>query len=115
MANQRALAHAGHEVIGTEDGQSGLEMAREKLPDLILLEMILPKLSGPEVLKALKSDPLTAPIPVIVLSSLSGRNREKLQSAGAAAFIEKSDDLLANSSAALVIEVEKACMEVLSK
>jgi len=107
LANQRALTHAGYDVIGTEDGQLGLKIASEKQPDLILLDMMLPKLSGLDVLRALKKDPRTSSIPVIVLSALSDKNKEKLMSEGAVDFIEKSDDLLADNSAALVRAVEK--------
>src|SRR6266496_299055 len=69
--NEGALTKAGYEVLCAEDGQSAIQMAQEKNPDLILLDMILPKLSGPEVLRRLKSDARTAKIPVVVLSSLS--------------------------------------------
>lgn len=110
VANHRALMRAGYDVIDAEDGQRGLELAKERLPDLILLDMMLPKLSGPEVLRALKTNPGTHSIPVIVLSALSQKNREKLQNEGAAGYVEKSDDLLRNDSAILV----KAIQEVLS-
>jgi DNA-binding response OmpR family regulator len=56
LANQRALTHAGHHTISSEDGELGLEIARERHPDVILLDMMLPKLSGPDVLRALKRD-----------------------------------------------------------
>jgi CheY-like chemotaxis protein len=59
--------------------------------------MLLPKLSGPEVLQKLKADPATAHIPVLVLSSLSRKNEEKLAREGAAAFLEKGP-LLENPS-----------------
>jgi CheY-like chemotaxis protein len=52
--------------------------------------MLLPKLGGQEVLQALKGDPLTAHIPVIILSSLSQQNEEKLKKAGAAGYFEKA-------------------------
>jgi CheY-like chemotaxis protein len=58
-------------VICAEDGDSALQTAQERNPALILLDMILPKMSGPEVLRHLKSDPATAGIPVVVVSSLS--------------------------------------------
>ena len=51
--------------------------------------MILPKISGPEVLKRLKKDPATAAIPVVVLSSLTEKNRQKLIEAGAEDYVEK--------------------------
>jgi CheY-like chemotaxis protein len=48
------------------DGEQALQMAREKLPDLILLDMLLPKMTGSDVLHALKKDSTTAEIPVIL-------------------------------------------------
>ncbi|MFZ0439605.1 MAG: response regulator, partial [Candidatus Sulfotelmatobacter sp.] len=82
-ANQRALRQAGYEVVCAEDGEAALKLAREQKPDLILLDMILPKMSGPDVLQHLKADAQTADIPVVVLSSLSEKNRQKLIEAGA--------------------------------
>lgn len=89
LANESALHKAGYEVIAAEDGETALQMARETRPDLILLDMILPKLSGPEVLRRLKKNPATAGIPVVVLSSLSEKNRQKLIEAGAEDYLEK--------------------------
>ena len=91
LANEIALHKAGYEVISAEDGEAALKMAHERKPDLILLDMILPKLSGPEVLKRLKAEPDTAPIPVVVVSSLSEKNRQKLIEAGAEDYLEKRD------------------------
>ncbi|HYM77092.1 MAG TPA: response regulator [Candidatus Dormibacteraeota bacterium] len=88
--NEAALQHAGYEVICAEDGECALQMARELKPDLVLLDMILPKVSGPEVLRRLKADGKTAEIPVVVLSSLSEKNREKLLEAGAEEYMEKA-------------------------
>jgi CheY-like chemotaxis protein len=88
--NEAALQNAGYEVICAEDGESALQMAQEQRPDLILLDMILPKMSGPDVLKHLKSEPATAEIPVVVLSSLSEKNREKLLEEGAEEYLEKN-------------------------
>lgn len=88
--NESALFNAGYEVICAEDGESALQLAQEQKPDLILLDMILPKMSGPEVLKHLKSEPATAEIPVVVLSSLSEKNRQKLLEEGAEEYLEKN-------------------------
>jgi putative two-component system response regulator len=55
-----------------------LSVAHQSHPDLILLDMMLPKLDGPSVLRALKADPLTAQIPVVVVTGLSQKNEEKL-------------------------------------
>jgi CheY-like chemotaxis protein len=88
--NETVLQQAGYEVICAEDGESALQMAQEQRPDLILLDMILPKVSGPEVLRRLKGDRSTAEIPVVVLSSLSEKNRQKLLDAGAEEYLEKN-------------------------
>jgi CheY-like chemotaxis protein len=71
------------------DGEEALTIAAESHPDVILLDMMLPRLSGPEVLRSLKQNPATAPIPVIVLTSLSQKNEIKLRNDGAAGFMEK--------------------------
>ena len=89
--NERALLNAGYEVVCAVDGEAALRFARDLKPDLILLDMILPKMSGPDVLEHLKSEPATAEIPVVVLSSLSEKNREKLIAAGAEDYLEKNE------------------------
>jgi len=90
LENERALIKAGYEVICAEDGQSALQLAKGQQPDLILLDLLLPKMSGLEVLEFLKSNPGTAQIPVVVLSALYGKNREKLMAAGAEDYLEKN-------------------------
>jgi CheY-like chemotaxis protein len=91
LTAERALARAGYEVSSAADGEEALQMAREKLPDLILLDMLLPKMSGPDVLAGLKKDPLTKAIPVVVITGLSQKNAARLQGDGAAGFLEKSE------------------------
>jgi twitching motility two-component system response regulator PilH len=91
MATERALARAGYEVLTAADGQSALAVAEKQKPDLILLDMLLPKITGPDVLKTLKRNPVTAQIAVVVLSGLSPKNAERLQQDGAFAFLEKSE------------------------
>jgi CheY-like chemotaxis protein len=73
MATEHSLSKAGYLVSTAADGEEALQVAKEKLPD-----MMLPKISGPNVLKALKENPATIHIPVIVLTSLSYKNEEKL-------------------------------------
>jgi DNA-binding response OmpR family regulator len=102
VANGRALVKAGYDVIHAGDGEEGLRSARENMPDLILLDMMLPKLSGVDVLRALKADALVKHIPVIVLSGLGQGNEAKLLKEGAAAFLVKSDESLANNSLLLI-------------
>jgi CheY-like chemotaxis protein len=91
LATGRALTRAGYEVSFAGDGDEALLMAGEKLPDLILLDMMLPKMSGLEVLKALKKEPATEAIPVVVLTGLSQTNAGRLRSDGAFAFLTKTD------------------------
>ncbi len=88
--NESVLHKAGYEVICAEDGETALRLAREQKPDLILLDMILPKVSGPDVLRRLKAERETMEIPVVVLSSLSEKNRQKLLEAGAEEYLEKN-------------------------
>jgi CheY-like chemotaxis protein len=106
MANERALSKAGFQVSTAADGEEALQVANDKLPDIILLDMMLPKISGPDVLRALKSNPATTDIPVIVLTSLSQKNEEKLLNEGAAAYFEKSTLELDKSSDRLAATVE---------
>jgi len=105
-ANARALVKAGYQVIGAGDGEEGLRSARETMPELILLDMLLPKITGLDVLKGLKSDVRTRNIPVIVLSGLSQANEAKLLKEGAAAFLEKSEKMLDRDSADLIAVVK---------
>ena len=90
LANERALSKAGFLVSTAADGEEALRVANEKLPDIILLDMMIPKISGPEVLKSLKVTAATKDIPVVVLTSLSQKNEEKLIHEGAEAYFEKS-------------------------
>jgi DNA-binding response OmpR family regulator len=66
------LEKKGYEIIMALDGEVGLKLAKSKNPDLILLDLILPKIHGFDVLKELKSDPKTKDIPIIVLTNLEG-------------------------------------------
>jgi CheY-like chemotaxis protein len=59
----------GYEVLGAEDGERGLEIARRDLPDVILLDINLPGMDGLEVKARLAEDPRTAAIPVVALSA----------------------------------------------
>ena len=88
--NQRALERAGYQVVCAEDGETALRLAGEQLFDVILLDLLLPKISGIDVLKTLKSDPATADIPVVIVSSLCDKNRERLIAEGAEEYLEKN-------------------------
>jgi CheY-like chemotaxis protein len=90
LTNQRALTNAGYAVISAEDGETALQYARNEKPDLILLDLLLPKISGLEVLTRLKHSRVTATIPVVAVSGLAEKNRQKLIDAGADDHLEKS-------------------------
>jgi DNA-binding response OmpR family regulator len=63
------LEMEGFEVLWAEDGQSGVELARNRAPDLILCDVMMPGLDGHGVLRALRADPATATIPLIFLTA----------------------------------------------
>src|ERR1035441_3972256 len=87
-------------------GALGLLAALENIPHLILLDMMLPKISGLDVLRTLKGDVLLKHVPVIVFSGLGQANEDKLLSEGATAFLVKSEKSLANNSSVLIQAVE---------
>ena len=91
-AAEMALKRQGYTVLTAADGEEALRAARTELPDLILLDLIMPKLNGFDVLQALKKETPTAHIPVIILSNL-GQDRDVQQAmdAGAAAYLNKTD------------------------
>lgn len=63
------LRSAGYDVISADDGATALKKAREALPDLIVLDVMLPEMDGTEVCKQLRRDPSTARIPIIMLTA----------------------------------------------
>lgn len=90
IAFKKILTSAGYRVQLASDGEQGLRMAIARTPDIILLDMLLPKLGGVEVLRALKRDPATEQIPVIALSGLPQSNESKLKGEGAVSYLAKS-------------------------
>ena len=66
-----ALAKSGYEVLKATDGIEALRMAAEEKPNLVLLDVILPKLNGYQVCRRLKAEPETAGIPVVMITSKS--------------------------------------------
>jgi CheY-like chemotaxis protein len=107
VLSERALVRAGYRVVTACDGEEALRLACEQPPDLILLDMLLPKLTGPEVLRSLKTTPKTARVPIIVLSSLPQSNERTLRKDGATAYIEKSALGLHQNSELLIRTVKK--------
>lgn len=90
LVNERILHKAGYTVLNAADGEEALRLARTAIPDIILLDMMLPKLGGREVIQALRADAPTARIPVLVFSGLSQANEAKLTEEGAAGYFAKS-------------------------
>jgi two-component system cell cycle response regulator len=68
------LVLAGFEVLDASDGAEALELARTQPLDIILLDVLMPGMSGWEVLSELRADPATAPIPVVLLTALNGED-----------------------------------------
>ena len=89
------LSVEGFQVISAIDGEIGLRLAESEKPDLIILDLILPKLPGLEVLKGLKENRETQHIPVIILTNLGDlENIEKALGLGATTYMVKSDHTL---------------------
>lgn len=81
-------------MITAGQGQLGLDLAAADPPDLILLDLHLPDLAGTEVLRRLKADPLTAEVPVIVLSAdATPGQAERAKGAGALDYLTKPIDV----------------------
>jgi DNA-binding response OmpR family regulator len=94
ISNERALIRAGYDVISAGDGQEGLRLALEQKPDLVILDLILPKLPGRKVLRELRANPDTASVPVMIVSSLPKANSQKLLDEGATTYYEKAQLML---------------------
>jgi len=89
-ANAAILTRAGYTVLTAGEGEEALEVVQQHRPDLVILDLMMPKLGGEQVLQALRKDATTKYIPVIVLTSLYQKNEQRLRQAGASVFIEKS-------------------------
>jgi len=89
---QKIFTFEGYEVVMAADGQEGLDKAREVNPTMILLDVMMPKLNGLQVLEKLKADPATRSIPVVMLTNLAGQqDAENALSKGAIKYIVKSE------------------------
>jgi CheY-like chemotaxis protein len=87
------LEQGGHEVLQAETGPEGLEIAAEVLPDLILLDIQLPRMDGHAVARELKNDDRLKSIPIVAVTSYAmPGDREKCLAAGAEGYIEKPID-----------------------
>lgn len=89
-AIQFILSRAGWEVIHHAEGQGAAQLARSLRPGLVILDHMLPGLSGLDVLTALRADPVTATVPVLMLTAKGlPRDREAAERAGATRFMTK--------------------------
>lgn len=82
------------EVLEAADGEAGLEAAREQSPDLVVLDLMLPRIDGYKVCRALKFDDRYRHIPIIILSARSGETDRRLAlDLGADAYVTKPYDM----------------------
>jgi CheY-like chemotaxis protein len=101
MVLTKTLRPLDVEVITAINGQEGLEKAEKDQPDLILLDATMPVMDGMEALAALKANPATRDIPVVMFGADSPRETERAQQLGALKFIAKpftGDALVASLS-----------------
>lgn len=88
----KILVDGGYTTLSALDGETGAQLAKKELPDLILLDLILPKKDGFEVIRELKNDISTAHIPIIILSNLeTGRDVERAVALGATTYLIKTN------------------------
>jgi DNA-binding response OmpR family regulator len=84
------LNRAGYEVSAVLDGEAALRRLRSNPPDLMILDLMLPKLNGFEVLKLIKADPLLQALPIVILTAKGqAHDRQLALEIGASAFITK--------------------------
>ncbi len=85
----------GWDVLQASSGREGIRVAREKHPDAILLDVMMPDIDGPSTLEVLRQDPATASIPVLFLTAkVQSADRERLADLGVAAVLSKPFDPL---------------------
>jgi two-component system, cell cycle response regulator DivK len=87
---RQLLGRTSYRLVEANDGESGVAMAQQEIPQLILMDVQLPKMSGLDATRTLKADPRTSHIPIIVITSfaLSG-DRDKAAAAGADSYLAK--------------------------
>ena len=84
----------GYETLEAETGETGVELARERHPAVILMDVNLPQMDGREAMKILKADASTRQIPIIAVTSLAMKgDRERLLAAGFDGYISKPIDI----------------------
>lgn len=83
------LKKSGYEILTAIDGQGGLDSAKKDTPDLILLDLILPRMTGDEVCRRIKADDKLRHIPVILFTASIVEIQEKLKDSGAEDYLIK--------------------------
>jgi CheY-like chemotaxis protein len=84
------LNHHGYAVLLAGDGESGVRMARDHLPDLILMDLTLPRIDGLQATRILKADPATSAIPIVALTAHGeAEDRQAARDAGCVSFLAK--------------------------
>ena len=105
------LQKRGFAVLTAADGEEGIQQARAGAPDLILLDMLMPKLSGIQTLAALKKDEQTRHIPVVILSNSSiESDMQKAKELGAIGYLVKASlslQELANRVASYIQDIKE--------
>lgn len=92
IAYKTGLEQAGYKVIVAQDGEEGVQHMVDHMPDLVLLDIIMPKMDGFEVLQSVKATPELAHIPIIVFTNLSQTSdRDAALNYGAADFLTKAN------------------------
>ena len=106
----RVLEDEGYTVDHATDGLSALALVAERRPDLVLLDVLMPKMNGRRVLETLRRDPATAEIPILIMSAVSGIETNRSMSLGASDIVEKPFDLdeLLNKVALALFRTEEA-------
>ena len=93
MGMRRIVEKLGHEVVTAEDGAAGVEAAKRELPDLILMDVVMPNLNGFQATRAIAKDPTTRHIPVILVTTKDQEtDRVWGMRQGAKAYITKPID-----------------------
>ena len=88
------LQRFGYEILEASDGEQGVKSAGEKMPDLILMDIMMPKMDGLEATRIIKADTKTKHIPIIALTSYAMKgDREKAIEAGCDGYIAKPIDI----------------------
>ncbi len=84
------LQVSGYATVEATDGRQGVELAQEKKPDLILMDIQMPVMDGLEATRILKADPVTADTPIVALTAYArGEEEERIRQAGAEGYLTK--------------------------